>query len=135
MLLVEACIESGDVELAIKTLDESLLIIQDSGGHFFEAEHYRLKGKLAHSKLTNQTQKALQTEAERNYISAIEVSQRQNAKLLELRATVNLGDLWRAMGKKSEALKMLQEVYNWFDEGFDLPDLIDAKKLLGMLKK
>jgi hypothetical protein len=29
-----------------------------------------------------------------------------------------------------EARTMLAEIYNWFTEGFDTPDLIDAKALL-----
>ena len=29
---------------------------------------------------------------------------------------------------------MLAEIYNWFTEGFDLPDLKDAKALLEELK-
>jgi hypothetical protein len=28
---------------------------------------------------------------------------------------------------------MLAEIYNWFTEGFDTPDLKDAKALLGEL--
>jgi hypothetical protein len=29
-----------------------------------------------------------------------------------------------------EARAMLADIYNWFTEGFDTPDLIDAKALL-----
>ena len=36
-------------------------------------------------------------------------------------------------GRREEARTMLAGIYNWFTEGFDTPDLIDAKALLGQL--
>jgi hypothetical protein len=33
-------------------------------------------------------------------------------------------------GKRDEARAMLAETYGWFTEGFDTPDLKDAKALL-----
>jgi hypothetical protein len=33
-------------------------------------------------------------------------------------------------GKREEAHIMLAEIYGWFTEGFDAPDLKDAKVLL-----
>jgi predicted ATPase len=35
--------------------------------------------------------------------------------------------------KRGEARAMLAEIYNWFTEGFDTPDLKDAKALLDEL--
>jgi hypothetical protein len=49
---------------------------------------------------------------------------------LELRAAVSLCRLWQKQGKKAEAFGLLSKVYNWFEEGFDTPDLIAAKVLL-----
>jgi len=133
VFFAEACIENENIELARKTLDDSLQMIHDSGGYFYMAEHYRLKGKLAYLNLTikkENTNKTFHIEAEQNYLKAIEISKKQNAKLLELRASVDLGKLWQETGKKAEALKMLKQVYDWFDEGFDLLDLLEAKELL-----
>jgi predicted ATPase len=61
---------------------------------------------------------------------AIEVARRQQAKSLELRATVNLSRLWRQQGKNAEARQMLAEIYGWFTEGFETKDLQEAKALL-----
>jgi hypothetical protein len=33
-------------------------------------------------------------------------------------------------GRRDEARAMLDEIYNWFTEGFDTADLKDAKALL-----
>ena len=38
-------------------------------------------------------------------------------------------------GRGNEARTMLAEVYNWFTEGFDTPDLKDAKALLDQLNE
>jgi hemerythrin len=38
--------------------------------------------------------------------------------------------LLKKQGKESEARKLLEEVYSWFTEGFDTPDLKEAKLLI-----
>ena len=52
------------------------------------------------------------------------------AKAWELRAATSLARLLRDTGRRDEASTMLAEIYNWFTEGFDTPDLKDAKALL-----
>ena len=39
----------------------------------------------------------------------------------------------RKAGRRDEARAMLAEIYGWFTEGFDTPDLKDAKALLDEL--
>jgi hypothetical protein len=41
--------------------------------------------------------------------------------------------LWQAQGKRAEARAMLAEIYGWFGEGFDTPDLQEARALLEAL--
>ena len=41
-----------------------------------------------------------------------------------------LAGLWREMGRRDAARELLAPAYAWFTEGFDTPDLIDAKVLL-----
>jgi len=72
----------------------------------------------------------VEREAEACFLKAIEISRRQQAKSLELRATMSLARLWQRQGKQKEAHKMLAEIYGWFTEGFDTADLKDAKALL-----
>lgn len=52
------------------------------------------------------------------------------AKSWELRATMSLCRLWQEQGKREEAHQMLAGIYGWFTEGFDTPDLREAKALL-----
>jgi predicted ATPase len=74
-----------------------------------------------------------QSEAERHYRQAIAVAERQSAKLFQLRASVSLVRLCLDQGKRADARDLLSPVYNWFTEGFDAPDLKDAKALLDEL--
>jgi tetratricopeptide (TPR) repeat protein len=71
-----------------------------------------------------------QSGAERHYRQAIAVAERQGARLFQLRASASLARLWRDQGKRAEARDLLAPIYNWFTEGFDAPDLKDAKSLL-----
>jgi predicted ATPase len=72
--------------------------------------------------------------AEASYRKAIEVAQRQSAKLWELRATTSLARLWRDQERRAEAHDLLAPVYGWFTEGFDTRDLKDARALLDELR-
>ena len=71
--------------------------------------------------------------AEKCFREALEVSRAQEAKWWELRTTVSLARVLRDTDRFDEAQTMLAEIYNWFSEGFDLPDLKDAKALLDEL--
>ena len=73
-------------------------------------------------------------EAETWLQPALDVAHRQEAKSLELRAAMSLSRLWQQQGKRAEARDLLAPIYCWFTEGFDTPDLQDAKALLDELK-
>jgi len=38
--------------------------------------------------------------------------------------------LWQAQGKREDARRILTEIFDWFTEGFDTPDLKEAQTLL-----
>jgi class 3 adenylate cyclase len=61
---------------------------------------------------------------------ALDVARRQEAKSLELRATMSLARLWQQQGKRAEAHALLAPVYGWFTEGLDTADLQEAQALL-----
>ena len=72
-------------------------------------------------------------EAERAYMNAIETARQQEARMFELRASTSLARLWHKQGKRTEAKKLLQAIYDWFTEGFDTVDLKKARELLELL--
>jgi predicted ATPase len=140
-LLGEACGKMGQREEGLNVIAEALGQVNHTGERVYEAELYRLKGELTlqqeskehGAKSENGKELAVSSkeqEAEGCFLKAIEIAQKQQAKSLELRATVSLARLWQQQGKQREAHQMLSEVYNWFTEGFDTKDLQDAKALL-----
>ena len=108
-----------------RVVSEGLRDLEGSKRHVDHAELYRLKGEL----LLLQSASA-HAQAESCFREAIEIAQRQQAKSWELRATMSLARLLAKQGRRDEARAMLAEIYNWFTEGFDTPDLKDAKALL-----
>jgi hypothetical protein len=38
--------------------------------------------------------------------------------------------IWYERGKRAESRNLLLPIYDWFTEGFDTPDLIEAKALI-----
>jgi class 3 adenylate cyclase/predicted ATPase len=132
MLLAEAYGNVGQVEEGFTALAETLALVQKMGEHRWEAELYRIKGTLTlESKVVSLKSKV--KEAEACFLKAITIAQRQQAKSLELRATVSLARLWQKQDKRHEARSMLSEIYQWFTEGFDTVDLKEAKALLDEL--
>ena len=68
--------------------------------------------------------------AEADFREALRLSRSMGAKMYELQAIMGLARLLASRGRRDEAHAMLAEIYNWFTEGFDLPDLNEAKALL-----
>ena len=69
-------------------------------------------------------------EAEACFRQSVAIARRQQAKSLELRATMSLARLWQRQGRRDEARATLAAVYGTFTEGFTTPDLVDAAALL-----
>jgi class 3 adenylate cyclase/predicted ATPase len=68
--------------------------------------------------------------AETCFQTALAIAHQQRAKLWELRAARSLAQLWMKQGKCAAARDLLAPVYDGFTEGFDKPDLLQAKELL-----
>jgi predicted ATPase len=126
-LLAEAYGQSGQAEEGLRLLAEALAVMDDTGGHD-EAELYRMKGELL---LHLAVPDALQAEACSQ--QALAVARRQQAKSWELRTAMSLSRLWQQQGKREAARALLAPIYDWFTEGFDTPDLQEAKALLEAL--
>ncbi len=125
-LLARGCELAGQVEEALTLLDDALQIAERTGERWFAAELNRHKGRLllrqGHSEA-----------AEELYRKALSIAEDQGAKLWELRAAVSLARLRGEQGQCAKARDLLAPVYGWFTEGFDTPDLKEAKALLDEL--
>jgi len=72
--------------------------------------------------------------AETYYQRALAIAGAQQARSWQLRAATHLARLRRDQGKRQQAHDFLAPVYGWFTEGFDTPDLREAKALLEQLE-
>jgi len=125
-LLAGACEIAGQNDEALALLDEALQIGGRTGESWFAAELNRHKGELL-------LRQGHCEAAEELYLKALSIAVEQEAKLWELRTAVSLARLRRDQGRRAEARALLAPVYGWFTEGFDTPDLKDAKALLDEL--
>jgi DNA-binding SARP family transcriptional activator/predicted ATPase len=121
--LAEVLLVAGLSEEGLSTIGEAINLMETTGERLWEADLYRVRAELL----------LLQNDdfgAEESLQKAIQVARQQEAKSWELRATSVLARLWFMHGKKEEAHQILSEIYSWFTEGFDSPDLKDARKQL-----
>jgi len=116
----------GRLEEALTALAEALALVERTDERHSEAELHRVRSEL----LLIQGDEA---EAEASLHRAVEIARRQSARSWELRATTTLARLWQMQGRTAEARQALAEIYGWFTEGFDTPDLQEAKALLDEL--
>lgn len=123
-ILASAELAVGRADRALAATASALEIAEQTREHWLTAETCRIRG---HALLSIEDPKS----AEECFQRAIAIARSQAARLFELRAATSLAGLWRDQGKRSEAVSLLAPIYGWFTEGFDTPDLQDAKGLLG----
>jgi len=80
-----------------------------------------------------QSEQSAVEEIEGYLASALSTARQQEAHLLELRAAITLARILAERDECHKAVGLLAPVYGWFTEGFDTPDLKDAKALLDEL--
>jgi predicted ATPase len=126
-LLAKALGRGGQIEEGLGVLAEALVLAEDTGEGFQEAELHRLRGEFL---LRREAVEPAWREAEECFRRALTTARGQQAKSLELRAAMSLTRLYQAQVRQAEARPILAECYHWFTEGFDTLDLKEAKALL-----
>jgi predicted ATPase len=126
--LMDACVALGLCEEALQANADALAAVTTIGDHHIDGELRRLKGELLLG-----LSSANQADAATCFQQALDISRRQQAKTLELRAAVSLARLWNEQGKSDDARRLVGDIYHWFTEGFDTPDLQNARELLDSL--
>jgi adenylate cyclase len=126
--LAEVYCAAGQIEDGLSAISKAEQIETETGEGRYKSALQRVKGDLF---LLDGDESA----AEDAYMHAIEIAQLERTKLFELEAVKHLANLWSRQGKAALAKRKLQDVYNWFTEGFDTTRLIQAKELLTELTK
>jgi len=146
-LLAETHGHMEQTEEGLQVVAEALAIVDKTGERLYEAELYRLKGKLVLQSAVGSLQSEnpstqhltpnpqAEAEAEACFHKALDMARAQQAKSWELRIAMSLTRLWQQQGKRQEAHSLLAEIYGWFTEGFDTKDLQEAQALLAALNQ
>ena len=132
-LLAEAYGKAGQAGEGLTVLAEARALVHKTEERFWEAELYRLTGELLLAQEDTRDKGQKLEAVETCFRQALDIARRQQAKSLELRATMSLSRLWQRQGKRTEAHALLAPIYGWFTEGFETADLREAKELLEAL--
>ncbi|MEZ4620260.1 MAG: hypothetical protein R2867_32790 [Caldilineaceae bacterium] len=133
LLLAEQYGRNQQLPKAFSILDEGFRVAEQNNERWCLPELHRVRGELMLRQNSSNPASSETAKAESCFFQAITAAQEIDAKLYELRATLSLGRLWKQQGKTRTAHEKLTAIYNWFTEGFDTPDLQEAKALLQQL--
>ncbi|HSF31480.1 MAG TPA: adenylate/guanylate cyclase domain-containing protein [Candidatus Tectomicrobia bacterium] len=151
--LAQAYGKVGRVDEGLRVLEEAQAISHKNAERRFEAELLRIRGELLLQQIAGAGLKPTPREAsmaakadvaatslrprlsevELCFRQAIDLASHQQARSWQLRAVMSLAHLWQTQGRHAEACQILVETYDWFTEGFDTPDLREAKALIEAL--
>jgi tetratricopeptide (TPR) repeat protein len=119
-----AQLRTGVIGDALETVEQALNFNPEE--IVYRPETFQIRGELRLKQGNVQL-------AEADFRDSISLAKSMGAKAWELRTTMSLARLLASKGRREEARTMLAEIYNWFTEGFDTADLMDAKALLDEL--
>ncbi|MFL5350743.1 MAG: TOMM system kinase/cyclase fusion protein [Hyalangium sp.] len=126
LLLAEVELEAGRHDVVLAMADELISWGHANAELYVMADLMRLKGLCLRARGEHAQAEAVLREA-------IGTAQAQGARMLGLRAAIALGELLRERGRPAEARELLAPLLKEFTEGFDTPNLVQAKELLGQL--
>ncbi len=129
-MLAEAYARADKAELALNTLEEALVISQNTGEWLHLAEIHRLQGDIALQHDGLEAAGRAQNAFQKSY----DIALRQGAKSWCLRTAISWARLLRDLGQPDAAYERLRPVYDEFTEGFETFDLRAADRLLGELE-
>jgi class 3 adenylate cyclase len=129
-LFADACGELGEIEEGLAALKEAGDWEQRNDERLYAAEVCRLRGELL-----RRLEVPDLIQAEGCFENALAIARAQHAKSWELRGAISMARMWLENGRSDDARALLSPVYDWFTEGFDTPDLIDAKALLDQMNR
>ena len=126
--LCDLLVQAGRLDEASHLLDEADALVINTDEACFLAECIRIRGQIAAcgNDLTG---------AVRLFEKAIAISQRQEARLFELRATTQLASVLARQGRAQEGETRLRAIIDAFDTKHEIVDLAAARKVLDTLHR
>jgi class 3 adenylate cyclase/tetratricopeptide (TPR) repeat protein len=126
--LCNLLVQAGRLDEASQLLDEADALAIDADEACFLAECVRIRGQIAAGR--NDL-----IDAVRLFEKAIALSQRQEARLFELRATTQLASVLTRQGRAHLGAPRLCVIIDAFDTKHEIVDLAAGRKVLDMLSR
>jgi class 3 adenylate cyclase len=126
--LGEAALKANDVPSAEAALQEGLAFVEQSGERFWLAEFHRIDGHVALKRAEPQL-----AQGEACFLQAIKIAGQQKTRMLELRAAIDLGRLWRDTGSPNDPRALLEPILAAIEGGETTRDVRSARVLLAEL--
>jgi predicted ATPase len=124
-LLADVRAKFGRVLDALTVLRSAIETVTEPGVGFCVSELYRLQG-LCLLRLDSHNEEEAMTSLQ----MAVDIAKQQKAVLFHLKAAINLADAADKTGQPERGLQPLRELCANLPEGFDAPQLAEAKRLL-----
>ncbi len=126
--LAQSLLHGGDLTAAEAALNDGFAFVEQSGERYWLADLHRLSGQVALRRPDPN-----RARAEACFKQAIEVARGQDARLLELRAANDLGQLWQGRRPNAEIRALVEPVLGQIEGGATAPDVRNARTLLAAL--
>jgi len=124
-LLAEARAKFGKVPEALTVLRWALDTVTEPGIGFCVSELYRLQGVCLLRLDSHKKEEAMSS-----LQMAVDIAKQQNAALFQLKAAIDMANATNSMGQPEGGLQPLHDLCANLPDGFDAPQLAEAKRLL-----
>lgn len=132
-VLAGVYVRAHETELGLATVAEALAFVQQSDERFYEAELLRTRGLLLEQLADGHADPAAEADAIACYEQAITLARQQQARTWELRAATALARLHLRRNRPQRARDTLSGLLDTCSEGWQTPDVVDARALLDAL--
>jgi tetratricopeptide (TPR) repeat protein len=124
LMLAEAYLVANRAEAAIATVEQGIEAFARSRDVVCAPDLWTLKGDALF------IMRATDAEVAACYEAALALAQELDAKTSELRAAIRLASLRHCQELPADGAMALRQIYGWFTEGHDTPDLCMARATL-----
>jgi predicted ATPase len=129
-LLAELEAEKDDADGALRRIGEALALASETGERWTDALLHQIRGAILLRR-----DPANPTPAEEAFRSAVAIAQTQKARSFGLRAALALAELYQSTARPAEAVAVLAPALEGFAPTPEMPEISEAKALLGQLER
>ena len=123
----QAYADASQLERSIECLREAEELLDSTNERWWAPEVHRFKAEI-YARCERES-----GEIDQALGQALGIAREQESKLFELRASMDLAQLWNQQGRSDEARALLQPILDYFTEGVGTPELTAGRAFLAEL--